>query len=204
MPSTLRDSLLQANEHLVERWFRRVLASYPDDTAKYLAKNAASFQNPVGQTLLSSLESLFSGLIRGDTPAESWQALGGDISFRATQDFTPAEAVVFLTQLKQIVCEEAARTGAGDAQQLRALEDRIDGTQLMAFDVYMDCREQIFRIKSGERSQRGAIRTIQRLAKAEASQPAAAHACEPSATHISGPTTVSASKPQGSKEGNSR
>ena len=212
MPSTLRDSLLQANEQLVERWFRRVLASYPDDTAKYLANNTASFQNPVGQTLLSSLESLFSGLIRGDTPAELFPALDAIIRIRATQDFTPAEAVVFLTQLKQIVREEAARTGKGDARQLRAMEDRIDGAQLMAFDVYMDCREQIFRIKSGERSRGGAIRTIQRPATAEAFQPtaaqvsgpAAAHACEPTAAHTSGPTAVSAPKPQGSKEGNSR
>ena len=204
MPRTLRDSLLQANEQLVERWFRRVLASYPDDTAKYLANNTASFQNPVGQTLLSSLESLFTGLIRGDTPAELFPALDAIIRIRATQDFTPAEAVVFLTQLKQIVRDEAARTGAGDVQQLRAVEDRIDGAQLMAFDVYMDCREQIYRIKSGERSQHGAIRTIQRPATAQASQPTTAQASQPTAAHASGPTAASAPKPQGSKEGNRR
>jgi len=204
MPSTLRDSLLQANEHLVERWFRRVLASYPDDTAKYLAKNAASFQNPVGQTLLSSLESLFVGLIRGDAPADLFPALDAIIRIRATQDFTPAEAVVFLTQLKQIVRDEAARTGAGDAQQLRAVEDCIDGAQLMAFDVYMDCREQIFRIRSGDRSQRGTIRMAKRPAAANASQLAAASASQPAAANASGPTTASAPKPQGAKEGNSR
>jgi hypothetical protein len=160
MPITLQDSLLQANEHLVERWFRRVLASYPDETAKLLAANPDSFQNPVGQTVWTSLEALFAGLIRGDAPADLFPAIDAVVRIRATQNFTPAEAVVFLTQLKQIVREEAARTGAGDARQLRAVEDRIDGAQLMAFDIYMDCREQIFRLKAGERSQRGAIRSV--------------------------------------------
>jgi hypothetical protein len=179
MPSTLRDSLLQASEHVVERWFRRVLASYPADTAKFLANHTASFQNPVGQTLFSSLEKVYAGLVGGAEPAQLFAHLDAIIRVRAVQHFTAAEAVAFVTELKPIVRAEAAPGGAEDDRELRALEDRIDGAQLMAFDIYMDCREQIFRIKSGERTRRATVRSVHEPATAPDCRRAGSAPCVP-------------------------
>jgi len=144
--------MLQHKSTIVDLWFQAVLATYPADTAKYLAGESDQFQNPVGRTIQPALENLFVALVKGEDQGRVRSSLDSIIRIRAVQDFAPSGAVGFLFQLKKLLREQvAAETSSEDRQaELRALEDRIDEAALLAFDVYMSCREQIFSIRIKE------------------------------------------------------
>ena len=71
---------------------------------------------------------------------------------RAVQDFTPSQAIVFVYLLKDILRQEAAPEAKSEEvrEGLAALEARLDRLALMAFDVYMECRERLHRIRVNE------------------------------------------------------
>lgn len=63
---------------------------------------------------------------------------------RAVQDFTPSQAVGFVYLLRDILQEQFAAGVPPNVQK------RIDTTALLAFDLYMKCREEISDIKVRE------------------------------------------------------
>jgi hypothetical protein len=149
---TLRDHLLDRRDALTTSWFDRVLTAYPPDTARVLARNTGSFGNPMGQTYARALAAVFQGIVAGEPPARVRPHIDDVVRVRAVQDMTPGVALAFLFQLKDLLREEADRLGGGraggTADELREIEDRIDGALLMAFDLYTACREQVHRLKS--------------------------------------------------------
>ena len=80
------------------------------------------------------------------------------IRIRSIQDFTASQAVAFTFKLKDVIREELAGKMQGrpaDAQsrlreELHAFETRIDELSLLAFDVYMKCREKLYEIRTNE------------------------------------------------------
>jgi hypothetical protein len=74
------------------------------------------------------------------------------IRIRAIQNFTASEAVSFIFDLKKVVRKMLDREICDQnlTEELRAYEDLIDKLGLIAFDVYMKCREKIFEIKATE------------------------------------------------------
>ena len=75
------------------------------------------------------------------------------IRIRAIQDFTPAKAIRFVFDLKDVI-HNAANTEVSDHRNQRALYKRIDNLALLAFDVYMQCREKIYDLKANEMRKR--------------------------------------------------
>lgn len=148
---SLQDILLRAQREIVASWFQCILATYPADTAKFLKRDTDPFQNPVGQTIRSALEDLLNALIEGADPDAVRSHLDSIIRIRAVQDFTPAEAVGFMFQLKPLIRSQLGSTSRqnGELSALNDLEARIDAATLLAFDIYMECREQVYAIKAG-------------------------------------------------------
>ncbi len=147
---SLQEFLLQAQPELVEQWFLCILNTYPAGTAEFLAHEPDRFRNPVGQTTKAALAQLFAGIVRGVPANELRPPLDEIIRIRAVQDFRASSAVGFLPQLKPLIRQrlrEASATGGAPAA-LNELEARIDTVALLAFDIYMECREQIYTIKS--------------------------------------------------------
>ena len=66
------------------------------------------------------------------------------------QDFSAGEAVAFVFLLKGVIREAPDGESALCAGELATLEDRIDQLALLAFDIFMRCREQICRIREQE------------------------------------------------------
>ena len=78
------------------------------------------------------------------------RALDGIVRIRAVQDFRAAAAVGFLFQLKPLIREQLQGTvqANGGMPEVGALEERIDTAILLAFDIYMECREQVYSIRT--------------------------------------------------------
>jgi len=132
----LNEALAARREVVLERWFQAVLATYPAETARFLAGGADPFANPVGHTVREGLGRLYDRFVTDVPVAELSSAVDGIVRIRAVQEFTPSAAVGFVYTLRNILREELA-DAALDPAGLAALESGIDRLALVAFDVYL-------------------------------------------------------------------
>ena len=127
-----------------------VISSYPEKTGEFLRGQTDRFSNPVGAGLREGLDEIIDGLSQGRQPAELEPALDLVIRIRAVQDLSPAEAVGFVFDLRLIVRKVlGADSGTGGKDEID-LETTIDRLALAAFNVYMNCREQMWSIRAKE------------------------------------------------------
>jgi hypothetical protein len=148
----LESLLLQRSSSVLDKWFDAVLGTYPPDTKRFLKKQKDRFANPVGTTLFKEMENLYQELLRGLDREKSFAILDRIIRIRAVQDFPPSEAVGFLFSLKAIIRSELeSEIRKNDLnEELFRLDERIDDLVLLAFDIYMQCKEKIFEIRVSE------------------------------------------------------
>ena len=141
---------------IVKRWFDMVVESYPADTAKFLKHQKDPFANPVGRNTLKGLEALFEGILTGIDTESVESFLDPIIRIRAIQNFTPSQATGFIFSLKTLIRDQVqSDTKSGfDFKQLLPYESKIDALALIAFDLYMKCREKIYQIKATEERNR--------------------------------------------------
>jgi len=145
----LDEALTARRMAVLDRWFKSVAATYPADTARFLAGVGDPFANPVGSTLREGLGRLLDGLAAEPSPADLAAAIDGIVRIRAVQELSPSVAVGFVYELRGILREELAAAALSPAE-LSVLESGIDRMALAAFDVYMRCREKIFEIRVRE------------------------------------------------------
>jgi RsbT co-antagonist protein rsbRD N-terminal domain len=150
-------ALANRRNAVVKRWFERMLQSYPESMTGFLSHESDPFRNPVGHTLKEGLSALFDGLIQAPEVASLKPVLDGIVRVRAVQDFTASQAVSFPFLLKQILRAEFTDDSSRYSDELAALEARIDELALLAFDLYMECREQVFEIRANETKRRSFI-----------------------------------------------
>jgi RsbT co-antagonist protein rsbRD N-terminal domain len=127
-----------------ERWLALTFETYPPATRRFLLAEKDPFRNPIGAALREGIPRLAEELGGGMNGEAVAQALEGIVRIRAVQDFSARQAVEFLFLAKQALRE----TLPGGAQA--ALESRVDEMALIAFDLYVRCREQIFEARLGE------------------------------------------------------
>ncbi|MFU8819159.1 MAG: RsbRD N-terminal domain-containing protein [Desulfurivibrio sp.] len=137
-----------------DRWVSLVLDSYSQDAAAIFKREQDRFANPVGYSTRHTLTTLYSLLFDHDTPQfdQLGAALEDFIKIRAVQTFTPASAVAFVYDLKGVVRKAAARerdleTAPGDWERLH---DTLDTVALLVFDLYMACRERLYKAQLHE------------------------------------------------------
>ena len=150
----LEDFLAANKTTILKRWLELILDAYPPDSRKFFASQKNRFANPVGANLSEGLEGLFDGLVQGvDSESDSFsEFLDKIVRIRAVQDFSAAKAVGFVFFLKTAV-RETLRKGTLDNktfQELLEFESRIDSLSLLAFNIYMQCRETIFEMRATE------------------------------------------------------
>ncbi len=152
----LESVLVQKQSAIVKKWFDFVVDTYPADTSRFLKRQKDPFANPVGNTTRQSLSALLDGLLKAPDPDAAAGHLDPIIRIRAVQNFTPSRATGFVLALKQIVREQAGKAaGDGELQAgLADFDDRVDQLCLIAFDIYVKCREKIFQIQATEQRNR--------------------------------------------------
>ena len=148
---SLLKQLSQKKKTIVKKWFDKVVDSYPIDTAQFLKGQSDPFANPVGQTTLRSLDGLFDLIVGNFDQNEARLLIDPVIRIRSIQDFTPSRAVQYIFDLKDII---RGRFGVqSDLETIKAydvLDRRIDALGLLAFDIFMQCREKIYDLKANE------------------------------------------------------
>ncbi|MEJ2170686.1 MAG: RsbRD N-terminal domain-containing protein [Desulfobacterales bacterium] len=126
--------------------------TYAPDTAEFIKGNTDPFANPVGGAMLNGLRVLLDQLIHGMDSETITAHLDPIIRIRAVQNFTPSQATAFILSLKKILRENLAKElhDSRIAAEFVIFESKIDQLCLMAFDIYMQCREKVFQISANE------------------------------------------------------
>ncbi len=152
----LKKRLNKQKAAIVRKWFDMVVDTYPMDTSRFLKSQKDPFANPVGSATMEGVEGLFHELLDGMDHERIHSLLDPIIRIRAVQNFSPSEAIGFVFFLKKIV-RETLKNDISESQgtnELLSFETNIDKIGLMAFDIYMTCRETLFRIQANEEKNR--------------------------------------------------
>ncbi len=144
--------LAQKKAPIVGRWLDLIFETYHDDAQRFLRKQKDRFANPVGTTISKEIENLYDALIEGLKPDRVSPLLDRIIRIRAIQDFSPSQAVNFVFLLKKAIKKEILGEILEDqlSEDLAMIESRIDDLALLAFDIYMNCREKLYEIRANE------------------------------------------------------
>ena len=150
----LRTALGAKKKAILEVWIGRTLDSYT--SPGFFKKATDPFANPVGSNITAGLTQLFEALL-GESGVEIYaKPLDQVVRIRAVQDFTAAQAVAPFLELKWVIKQVLAGDQATNPllSGLDQLDCEIDRIALAAFNVYCQCREQLYRnriteLKSG-------------------------------------------------------
>ena len=149
--------LLEKNKAAIaKKWFNLAAQTYAFDTAEFLKSKTDPFANPIGSTMMTGLDGILEQLMHVMDPESLRVHLDPIIRIRAVQDFTPSQATAFILLLKKVLREYHAKELQDSrlAAEFVELESKIDQICLMAFDIYMQCREKVYQISANETRKR--------------------------------------------------
>ena len=148
----LKHFLKEKRSPIIKKWCDAALATYPEQSQKFLRKQKDAIANPIGSTILQRLEAIYDEFLNDPESDEISLFLDDIIRVRAIQEFSPSQAVSFVFELKEIVREELkAEVGQeGISEELVSFESEIDGLAMRCFDIYTRCREKIAEIRVNE------------------------------------------------------
>ena len=160
---SLEKVLQQKKSVILERWFDSILETYPSDTKHFLRTKKDRFENPVAHRISSGIEGIFDQVLNDAKAEEASPFLDKVIRIRAVQDYSPSQALTFIFDLKRLMREAVAEyTREGQfSEELWRLEQKIDEVGLLALDIYMKCREEIYELRVNE-VKRSVSRLIER------------------------------------------
>ena len=149
----LEHRIAKYKTQIANDWFAILAGTYPPDTARFLKTNKDTFTNPVGGTSRRTLEAVLEALLENADPETLARHLDALIRIRAVQTmFTPSQATAFILDLKTVI-RRALKRDLQDSDiqaQLLSFEARIDRLLLIAFDIFVGCREKIYSMKATE------------------------------------------------------
>ncbi len=140
-------------EALAAEWLELTLHTYPEQSVQFIRRVKDPFRNPMGHALEEGLPQLIDELFGKMDAARITRVLEEIVRIRAVQNFSAAEAVGFVFLLKPALRREFAN-GGSDAP---TLEERLDRMALLAFDIFMRCREKIYELQAAEGKRRMAM-----------------------------------------------
>jgi hypothetical protein len=143
--------LLESEKTVIaERWLAKLFDTYPPDMLKLLRKSGEhdQFNNPVGHILADGINGALDGLIESDEDKVR-RNLDNILRLRSVQDMSASAAVAFIFFLKDIVRKVLAKglDGRSVMTELLRFDARIDQATLIAFDVYVECREKVYELR---------------------------------------------------------
>jgi hypothetical protein len=150
----LTEAFEKKEKEIVASWIDKTLDSYV--SSSFFKQSADRFANPVGANIKDGLTRIY-GFITSDADMEEIKSpLDQLIRIRAVQEFTPGQAIAPVMEIKWIVrqvfsADKKTRVLLG---QLDSFDCSVDRLTLLAFDIYSECREQLYRnrvreLKSG-------------------------------------------------------
>jgi hypothetical protein len=144
----IKNTLKDRKSVIVDNWVKLVLGTY--ESPDFFRSQKDRFANPVGANISEALKEIFDLLLEEAEAANLAEALDKIVRIRAVQDFAPSLATSFMFLLKDVVRAELAKDANQTFEGLMEFESTIDRSALMAFDIYMECRERLFQIRIKE------------------------------------------------------
>ena len=147
---TLAEALHNNRYKIVDKWVEFTLATY--QASDFFIREKDSFANPIGGTIRDTLKKTFALLCSGEDSASLREALSRIMHLRSVQEFSPSQAVAPLNAVKHITREilAADKNTRELVGQLYDFEFAVDLAVLAAFDLYVECREKIYKIRVDE------------------------------------------------------
>ncbi len=146
----LAEAFRNYEDRIVAQWVDYTLSSYKSST--FFKKGPDKFSNPVGGNTREALGKLFKLLVKDTDPKEFVAPLDQIMRIRSIQEFTASEAVAPIHAVKHITREILAK----DSERKQFIADlydfefAVDLAVLAAFDLYMQCREQLYKVRIKE------------------------------------------------------
>lgn len=142
-------------DEIVKAWTARFAGSYSTDGSRFIMNEKDPFSNPIGAMAREGFTGVFALLSQecNPDPAALREKLDPVVRLRAVQSFIPSDGVAFVFPLKSVVREvlkKEIKEGKISQGELDGFFDRVDYLCLAAFDIYMACREQIYRLRASE------------------------------------------------------
>lgn len=161
----LGELLVRKRSAIVDRWVKNVFDSYPSSSVDFLKSQKDQFANPVGHTISRTAEKVFDELVGSCDAERIRSALSDLVKMRAVQEFSPSQAIGFVFDLKTVIRGEVRKEGEEkmNYEGLAELDSKIDAIALIAFDLYMESREKLFRIRLEELKAKSLHETLQKI-----------------------------------------
>ena len=148
----LKEILNNKKSLIVRSWTESIFNSYPAEAVNFLSSKKNQFSNPIGYTVTTNTEKIFDELIN-ECDFEKIRILLDDIiKIRAVQSFSSSQAVYFLLDLKKAIRDECKieLSDKNVSDELSDYELLIDKMLIMGFELYVQAREKIFKIRVNE------------------------------------------------------
>src|ERR1700733_2597987 len=116
-------------EAVAAHWLALTIDSYPAAVRSSLISGTDPFRNPVGYTLKENLSTLANEVLGAMDKRAIDPAIDALVRLRAVQDFSPSDALRFISELRKAITEV-------DGSMLPGLEKRIDGLARQAAEKY--------------------------------------------------------------------
>ena len=135
----LQKFLKQNRESILQKWFDQTINTYEPEMVRFLKREKNQFSNPVRNTIVTSLEKIFDGILNG-IGVKEYHGLEEMIKLRAVQEFSPSEALSFLFDLKKIIRKELINSDQKDEiiTETCLFDEKFDTLFSLAFDVYSE------------------------------------------------------------------
>ncbi|MGB8478733.1 MAG: RsbRD N-terminal domain-containing protein [Acidobacteriaceae bacterium] len=137
---------------IAKAWLIQVVQSFPLHVQPFLERKTDPFRNPMGHAIQENLSILLQEILGGMDHPRLAAALEAIVRIRAVQETAPSKAVEFLFQLPPILREQWKGWPAEQEEVLQHTQQAA----LIAFDLYIACREKIFALQADEARRRTA------------------------------------------------
>lgn len=146
----LIETLKSKKKEILAIWVERTLDSYT--SSGFFKRSQDRFANPVGANIREGLSELYDLLVAKKGQQEMVEPLDQVIRIRAVQEFTPAQAVSPILELKWVVKQvlSADKKTHVLLTELDSFDCDVDRAALAAFDLYVACREQLYKNRISE------------------------------------------------------
>ena len=146
-------NLTTKREQAIEKWVNEVYALYPFETTGFIRTQKDRFANPVGYATRAAAVAVFDAIIGQDVNMDTVHAALGDlIRIRAVQDMPPERALGVLFLFKPVLRELflVDMLAEGRLNDYLEMESRVDSLVLVAFNMYLADRENVYQQRVAE------------------------------------------------------
>ncbi len=148
----LIEALQNKKDKVLSLWIERTLDSYI--SSGFFKQSKDKFANPVGANIKEGLTQIFDNLVTSADPQEYVEPLDQVIRIRAVQDFSPAQAVAPILELKwvvkQVFSSDKEYRDLLASTELDSFDCDVDRAALAAFDLYVECRDRLHKARIRE------------------------------------------------------